>query len=80
MYENAKTLKARLINDGYNPVIVQNPQGMYRVIIASAATKDQAINDRARILSKFKQQGDDETLRKKYGISFNDWWILERTY
>ena len=80
MYENAKTLKAKLVNQGYKPVIVQNPQGMYRVIIASAATKDQAIKDRSSILAKFRQEGDNEVLRKKYGISFNDWWILERTY
>lgn len=80
MYENAKALKAKLARKGYNPIIVQNPQGMYRVIIASTATKDQAINDRAQILAKFRQEGNDETLRKQYGISFNDWWILERTY
>lgn len=79
MYENAQVLKKQLITEGYNPIIVQNSQGMYRVIIASAPTKDQAINDRATILAKFRQQGDNEELRKKYGISFNDWWILERS-
>lgn len=80
MKPNAESLQERMQAAGYETVIVQNNQGMYRVIIAGSGTKEGAISERASILSQFKRQGDNEQLRKKYGIPFNDWWILERQY
>lgn len=78
MKPNAESLQERLQDTGYETIIVQNSQGMYRVIIAGAVSKEGAINERSTILSEFKKQGTNEQLRKKYGIPFNDWWILER--
>ncbi len=80
MKPNAESLKQRIENDGYKIILVQNEQGMYRVIIASYDSKDQAVAKKNEILSAFSNLGDSETLRKKYGIPFNDWWILQREY
>lgn len=80
MKPNAESLKNRLQAEGYNIILVQNEQGMYRVIIASYDDKDQAIARKNEILSSFSTLGDPETLRQKYGIPFNDWWILQRGY
>lgn len=80
MKPNAESLKNRMVDAGYNPILVQNEQGMYRVIISSFDTKEEAANSRAQILADFFQQGDSESLRAKYGIPFNDWWILQREY
>lgn len=80
MKPNAESLKQRIENDGYKVILVQNEQGMYRVIIASYDSKDQAVAKKNEILSTFSSVGDSETLRKKYGIPFNDWWILQREY
>lgn len=80
MKPNAESLKQRIEKDGYKVILVQNEQGMYRVIIASYDSKDQAVAKKNEILSAFSNVGDSETLRKKYGIPFNDWWILQREY
>lgn len=80
MKPNAEALKQRMENAGYKTILVQNEQGMYRVIIASCDTKDEAVRRRAEILEDFHSEGDQAALRSKYGIPFNDWWILERAY
>lgn len=80
MKPNAESLKQRIENDGYNVILVQNDQNMYRVIIASCDTKDEAVAKKNEILSSFLSTGDATSLRNKYGIPFNDWWILQREY
>lgn len=80
MKPNADALKQRMENQGYKIILVQNEQGMFRVIIASANTKEEAVARKNEILSAFSVIGDTETLRRTYGIPFNDWWILEREY
>lgn len=80
MKPNAESLKQRMENDGYKIILVQNEQGMYRVIIASYDSKDDAVARKNEILSEFAVKGTPEQLRAKYGIPFNDWWILQREY
>lgn len=80
MKPNAESLKQRMENEGYRIILVQNEQGMYRVIIASYDSKDQAVDRKNEILSEFAEKGSAESLRAKYGIPFNDWWILQREY
>ncbi|NDV68091.1 SPOR domain-containing protein [Dysgonomonas sp. 25] len=80
MKPNAESLKKRIEAEGYKVILAKNESGMFRVIIASADTKDEAVAKKNQILSDFYAKGDTETLRAKYGIPFNDWWILQRTY
>lgn len=80
MKTNAIALKERMEKAGYQPIVVQNNQGLYRVIIAGSDTRNGAVQERNSILNRFRQEGNNEVLRKKYGIPFDDWWILERTY
>lgn len=77
---NAEALKARMEQEGYNVILAQNPQGMYRVIIASSDDKASAVNQRNQIREKFLSMGSSDTLRKTYGIPFDDLWILQRQY
>lgn len=80
MKPNAEGLKDKMVNAGYNPILVQNEQGMFRVIISSFDTKEEAVNSRAAILADFFKEGDAKKLQAKYGMPFNDWWILQREY
>lgn len=80
MKPNAEALKSKIEQAGYKTILVQNEQGMYRVIIASFDSKDQAVARRSEILEAFFRQGTQAQLRAKYGIPFDDWWILQREY
>lgn len=80
MKPGAESLKERFGNDGYNIILVRNDQGMYRVIIASYDSKEQAVAKKNEILEKYHAMGDVSNLKSKYGIPFNDWWILQREY
>jgi cell division protein FtsN len=80
MKPGAESLKQRMGNEGYNIILARNDQGMYRVIIASYDSKEQAVAKKNEILTKFHELGDMATLKSKYGIPFNDWWILQREY
>lgn len=77
---SAESLKERLEKDGYKVIMARNEHGMYRVIIASSDTKEEAIKKKGELLSRFASEGDFGTLKMKYGIPFNDWWILQREY
>lgn len=77
---NAESLKTRMEKEGYGVILAQNEQGMYRVIVASYDTKDQAAAKRDEIYQKYAAKGDTSYLRKTYGVPFNDLWILERQY
>ncbi|MDR2954613.1 MAG: SPOR domain-containing protein [Prevotella sp.] len=80
MKPGADSLKERFGKEGYNVILARNDQGMYRVIIASYDSKEQAVAKKNEILEKYASKGDAETLRLKYGIPFDDWWILQREY
>lgn len=77
---NAESLKSRMENEGYQVIIAQNEQGMYRVIVASYDDKEQAAVKREEIYNRYSALGNTEYLRKTYGVPFNDLWILERQY
>ncbi|MDR1336988.1 MAG: SPOR domain-containing protein [Tannerella sp.] len=64
---NAYSLKERMQNDGYMPILGENEQGMLRVILTSHESRQEA--ERSR-----------ESIRSKYYPNFQDAWILERRY
>lgn len=66
---NARSLKERMADQGYSPILAQNEQGMYRVIITSFDSKSEAVRSREAIKSMYSDRG-----------LFQDAWILERTY
>lgn len=77
---NAESLKSRMENEGYSVILAENEQGMYRVIVASYDSKEQAAAKREEIYNKYSAKGDTDFLRRTYGVPFNDLWILERQY
>ncbi|CEA15799.1 MAG TPA: SPOR domain-containing protein [Fermentimonas caenicola] len=77
---NAESLKSRMENEGHKVILAENEQGMYRVIVASYDTKEQAAAKRNEIYSTYTAKGDTDYLRRTYGVPFNDLWILERDY
>lgn len=62
---NATSLKESMEKDGYRVILAQNEKQMYRVIVASFDSKDDAAAERDRI-------------RAKYTPRFDDIWLLER--
>lgn len=62
---NATSLKERMQNDGYTPILAQNEQGMYRVIITSFDYKADAADSR-------------DAIKAKYAPNFQDAWILQQ--
>lgn len=64
---NARSLKERMVNDGYNALLAQNEQGMYRVIVTSFDTKEEAVRSR-------------EAIKSIYAPLFADAWILYRSH
>ncbi len=77
---NAESLKSRMENEGYSVILAENEQGMYRVIVASYDSKEQAAAKREEIYNKYSAKGDTDFLRRTYGVPFNDLWILERDF
>lgn len=61
---NAKSLKERMIALGYKAVLAQNDMGMYRVIVSSFSTKNEAAQSRDAIKAHFAPE-------------FSDAWLLE---
>jgi len=64
---NAYSLKERMTNEGYRPVLAENDNGWLRVIIASFDNRADAA--RAR-----------DAIKTKYAPNFQDAWLLERQY
>ncbi|MDR2384894.1 MAG: SPOR domain-containing protein [Tannerella sp.] len=64
---NAYSLKERMTDEGYSPVIAENEYGMLRVIITSFDNKADAVRSR-------------DNIKTKYEPNFQDAWILERMY
>ena len=67
-------------NEGHKVILAENEQGMYRVIVASYDTKEQAASKREEIFNTYSSKGNTDYLRRNYGVPFNDLWILEREY
>jgi cell division protein FtsN len=63
---NAESLKNRMQNQGYIPVLAQNEKGMYRVLVATFDDKSEAYTLRDDIKERYPE--------------FNDAWLLERIY
>lgn len=64
---NAYSLKERMQNEGYMPILGENEQGMLRVILTSHETRAEAEKSR-------------DAIRAKFYPNFQDAWLLERTY
>ena len=64
---NAYSLKERMQNEGYMPVLGENEQGMLWVILTSHETRKEAEKSR-------------DAIRAKFFPNFQDAWLLERTY
>ena len=64
---NAYSLKERMQNDGYTPILAENDQAMLRVILTSFDNRADA--ERSR-----------DAIRSKYYPNFQDAWILQRRY
>jgi cell division septation protein DedD len=63
---NAESLKSRMRERGYSPILAQNEKNMYRVIVATFADKSDAIIQR-------------DAIRETYP-EFSDAWLLDRAY
>jgi cell division protein FtsN len=64
---NAYSLKERMIDEGYRPVVAENDLGMLRVIVTSFDSKADAARSR-------------DMFKSKYAPNFHDAWLLERRY
>jgi len=64
---NAYSLKERMQNEGYTPVLAENEQRMLRVIVSSFDNRADA--ERSR-----------DAIRSRYYPNFQDAWILQRSY
>jgi cell division protein FtsN len=64
---NAYSLKERMTDEGYMPVIAENDFGMLRVIVTSFDSKADAARSR-------------DAIKSKYAPNFHDAWLLERQY
>ncbi len=62
---NAKSLKERMIQKGFNAVLAQNEMGMLRVIISSFDTKEEAAASR-------------DAIKDRFAPKFQDAWLLEK--
>ena len=64
---NAFSLKERMVDEGYRPVVAENDLGMLRVIVTSFDSKADAARSR-------------DAIKSKYAPNFQDAWLLERKY
>jgi cell division protein FtsN len=62
---NAKSLRDRMLNQGYKPVLAQNEKGMYRVIVASFDDRSRAVRER-------------EAIKDRFYPEFADAWLLQQ--
>jgi cell division protein FtsN len=63
---NAESLKNRMQEYGYTPVLAQNEKGMYRVLVATFDDKADAYVQRDAVKERYPE--------------FSDSWLLERVY
>ena len=62
---NAFSLKERMVDEGYRPVVAENDLGMLRVIVTSFDNRADAARSR-------------DAIKTKYAPNFQDAWLLER--
>lgn len=62
---NAYSLKERMENDGYSPILARNESGMLRVIVTSFDSREAATASR-------------DAIKQRYSPNFQDAWLLER--
>lgn len=56
---NAESLRDKMINDGYNAMVVFNPSiAMYRVITATFDTREEAVNSREDLKARYPERDD----------------------
>lgn len=75
---NAESLQTRLQNEGHTVILSQNEHGMFRVIVGSFDDRASAVMQREQLRRRYSALGSPDFLRRKYGISFDDLWILVR--
>ena len=56
--DGAERVRAELVGEGYDAIIVQNPNGLYRVICASYDSRSEAAQARARFKAAHPQNAD----------------------
>ena len=64
---NARSLRERMLGEGFPAILAQNEDGMYRVIVTSFETKSEAVTSR-------------ESIKSRFAPLFQDAWILQRAY
>ncbi len=64
---NARSLRERMLGEGFPAILAQNEEGMYRVIVTSFDTKSEAVTSR-------------ESIKSRFAPLFSDAWILMRAY
>lgn len=64
---NARSLRERMLGEGFPAILAQNEDGMYRVIVTSFDTKSEAVTSR-------------ESIKSRFAPLFSDAWILQRSY
>ena len=64
---NAFSLKQRMTDEGYRPVVAENDSGWFRVIVSSFDSRADAARSR-------------DAIKSKYAPNFHDAWLLERRY
>lgn len=62
---NAYSLKERMEDDGYTPILARNESGMLRVIVTSFDSREAAAQSR-------------DAIKQRYAPNFQDAWLLER--
>lgn len=72
---NAETLQMRLQNAGHHVILVQNERGMFRVIVGSFDDSRSALNQRNALQNQYSGTGI-----QRFGIPFNDLWVLDRHF
>ena len=73
---SAETLQTRLQGDGHHVIIAQNERGMFRVIVGSFDDVASAVAQREALRRRYAAMGNPNFLRNRYGIPFDDLWIL----
>jgi cell division protein FtsN len=64
-HTNAKSLRDRMEDQGYKPILAQNEKGMYRVIVASFDERSKAVVER-------------DNIKERFAPEFFDAWLLEQ--
>ena len=77
---NAEALQRRLQSEGNHVILAQNERGMFRVIVGSFDNRFQAVAQKEELRRRYSAMGSPDFLVRRYGIPFNDLWILARHF